>query len=247
MRSLFTPGGRGHKALPFVLGSIFLLGWHLLRPAVLPGPIETLQAFPTLVSEGIWTELLSSLFTNVEAICVSTVLGLSFAYLSPIPVMTLCAESVGKLRFVGSAVFYLPLLLVISDSHWIKVWLLSLGMVYSLVTGLTDVVRNIPEYRYDDAKTLRMGPWTSLWYVVIRGTLPDVFDAVRANAAFGWSMLLFVEGVVRSEGGLGVTILNAEKHVNYDDFFAVIILILGIGVGQDWLFKQAKKVVCPYA
>lgn len=246
MLSLFTPKGRGHKALPFVLGSIFLLGWHLLRPSVLPGPIETVQAFPSLFADGIFTELMSSLIVCMEALCLSTLIGLPLAYLVRIPVVSPLAVSVSKLRFVGSAVFYLPLLLIVGEHHWVKVWLIALAELFYLVTTMSGVVLSIPEYRYDDAATLRMSQWQSVWFVVIRGTVSDAITAVKDNAAVGWSMLMFVEGVVRSEGGLGVVVLNAEKHVNYDDFFAVIILILAVGIGQDLLFKQIKKVVCPY-
>jgi ABC-type nitrate/sulfonate/bicarbonate transport system permease component len=61
----------------------------------------------------------------------------------------------------------------------------------------------------------------SVWYVNIRGTLPQVIDAIRDNAAMGWSMLIMVEGFVRSEGGVGVLLINQEKHVNFAEVYAL--------------------------
>ncbi|HVI39193.1 MAG TPA: hypothetical protein VM577_00910, partial [Anaerovoracaceae bacterium] len=102
------------------------------------------------------------------------------------------------------------------------------------------------EYRFDDARTLRMSEWRSMWYVVVRGTISEALSCIRDNAAMGWSMLMFVEGVIRSEGGVGVMILNNEKHVNFAEVYALSLAILLVGIGQDWFIGQVKKVTCPY-
>ncbi|HVI42346.1 MAG TPA: hypothetical protein VM577_16960 [Anaerovoracaceae bacterium] len=112
---------------------------------------------------------------------------------------------------------------------------------------MAGIVQNIPQYKFDDAKTLRMSERLSVWYVVIRGTVGEAIDAIRDNAAMGWSMLMFVEGVIRSEGGVGVMILNNEKHVNFAEVYALSLAILLVGIGQDYIIGQVKKVVCPYA
>jgi NitT/TauT family transport system permease protein len=112
---------------------------------------------------------------------------------------------------------------------------------------MSDVVRNIPESRYDDAKTLKMGEWLSIWYVVVRGTVAEAIDTVRGNAAMGWAMLMFVEGLVRSEGGVGVELINMEKHVEWASLWALVLIILMVGLIQDWLIGQVRKVACPYA
>jgi NitT/TauT family transport system permease protein len=112
---------------------------------------------------------------------------------------------------------------------------------------MSDVVRNIPESKFDDARTLKMSEWTSIWYVVIRGTVAEAIDTVRQNAAVGWAMLMFVEGLVRSEGGVGVLLINMEKHVEWASLWCLVLIILLVGLAQDWLIEQLKKVACPYA
>ncbi|MBX4181747.1 nitrate ABC transporter permease, partial [Candidatus Parcubacteria bacterium] len=168
-------------------------------------------------------------------------------YCCRIPLIRPIADFLGKLRFVGPSVFFLPLLFILSGGHAVKVALLTLGMMFYLITTMAGVVLNIPEFRFDDARTLRMSEWLSIWYVVIRGTVVEAFDAIRDNAAMGWAMLMFVEGVVRSEGGVGVLILNQEKHVNFAEVYAIVLTILAVGVAQDWVIGQIKKAVCPYA
>lgn len=249
MLDLFTPNETDRHRFYTILGWIVfgLIVWQALKPTVFPSPLEVIQAIPGLVEDGLGQELWSSLWVNLEALAISALLGLPLAYLSRVPLVSPLASFVAKLRFVGSAVFFLPLLFLLSGGHWVKVWLLVLGESFYLVTTMVSVVQTIPESRFDDARTLKMSEWLAVWYVVIRGTVADALNAVRDNAAMGWAMLMFVEGVVRSEGGVGVMILNQEKHVNFAEVYALIGVIILVGVGQDWLIGQVKKVVCPYA
>jgi NitT/TauT family transport system permease protein len=129
----------------------------------------------------------------------------------------------------------------------VKVCLITLGQLFYLVTTMAGIVQNIPEYRFDDARTLRMSEWKSVWFVNVRGTVPDAIGAIRDNAAIGWSMLMFVEGVIRSEGGVGVMMYNMEKHVEFASVYAIVIVILAIGILQDWILGEVRKVMCPYA
>jgi NitT/TauT family transport system permease protein len=226
---------------------LFLVGWQFFRPTVFPGPVDVLRAVPDLFGDGFGADLWTSWTINLEALCLSALIGLPLAWLSRLPVIAPLTATTAKLRFVGSAVFYLPLLLTMGSGHEVKLGLLTLGSLFYLVTTMAGVVQTIPDFRYDDAKTLRIGDWLSIWYVNIRGTVPETIRALRDNAGMGWSMLMFVEGVVRSEGGVGVIILNAQKHTNYDQFFAAALIIVAVGIGQDWLLGQLEKVVCPYA
>lgn len=249
LRSYFTPNERGlPRAYPVLGWSLIALGlWQVLKPTVFPSPLDVLKTLPTLWADGLGSEVLTSLWVNIEALVLSALVGLPIAYLSRTPALEPVSAFLAKFRFAGSAVFFLPLLMVLPTVHEVKVGLLMLGELFYLVTTMTGVVQGIPDYRYDDARTLKMSEWQSIWYVNIRGTVAEAIQAIRDNAGMGWSMLMFVEGVIRSEGGIGVIILNAQKHVNYDEFFAAVFIIVGVGIGQDWLLSTFKKAVCPYA
>lgn len=245
---LLTPNERADSWLPTILWIVLLiLGWEVLKPTVFPGPLDVLMVLPTLLSDGIMSEVLSSLMVNVEALALSALIGLPIAYLARVPAFLPASQGLAKLRFVGSAVFYLPLMLVLPSNHMVKVGLLMLGELFYLVTTMMGVVLSIPDFKFDDARTLNMSEWRSMWYVTIRGTVSEAITAIKDNAGMGWSMLMFVEGIIRSEGGVGVVILNAEKHVDYDVFFAVVVVIVLVGILQDQLLGWLRKVTCPYA
>lgn len=249
LKSAVEPNGAfGPRWVLVLLWSIIaIVLWGLIKPIVLPSVLDVLSAFPLFYFGGFVQDLISSVIVNVESIMLSALIGLPLAYLCRVSLLEPVSTFIAELRFVGPSVFYLPLLIWTSDGHQLKVGLLTLGMTFYLVTSMMDVVNNIPQERYDDAATLRMGPWQSVWYVVVRGTVPDALRALRANSAMGWAMLMFVEGVVRSEGGIGVVILNAEKHMDYNIFGAAVVVILLVGIFQDWCWSQTQKLVCPYA
>lgn len=226
--------------------TFLILLWSILKPAVFPNPLEVIQAIPSLWSEGLGSEIWSSLSINLEALILSSLIGLPICYLSRIPILSPLSGLLANLRFVGSAVFFLPLVLILPTGHDVKLALLTLGELFYLVTTMVGVVSEIPNFRFDDTRTLRMSEWKAIWYVNIRGTFASSISAIRDNAAMGWSSLMFVEGIVRSEGGVGVMLLNQEKHLNLANVWGIILSILLVGLVQDYILTQVRKVVCPY-
>jgi NitT/TauT family transport system permease protein len=252
LATLFTPneviGPRLAWAVIAGWVAIFLAYWHLGKPAVIPSPLDVLGAFPNLWTEGgLGQELISSFTVNLEGMFFAILLSFPLAYLSLTPALRPLANGLAKLRFLSPAVFFMVLLFAFSTGHEIKVAMLVIGETFFLVTTMNGIIGSIQLYQIDDARTLRMSEWQTIWYVNIRGTLAQAIDAVRDNAAMGWSMLIMVEGIVRSEGGVGVMMLNQEKHVNFAEVYAIALAILLVGIGQDYLLGVVRKTVCPYA
>lgn len=125
--------------------------------------------------------------------------------------------------------------------------MLTGAMTFFLVTAMNTIVANIPQLRFDDAYTLKMTEWQTTFYVVVRGTASEAFDAIRENAAIGWSMLMMVEGFIRSEGGVGVLLLTQEKYMNFAQVYAIAVTIVLVGLLQDYAIGKLKEVTCPYS
>jgi NitT/TauT family transport system permease protein len=60
-------------------------------------------------------------------------------------------------------------------------------------------------------------------------------------------MLTVVEGLSRSEGGIGTVLLNQNKHFHLESVFAIQLTILTVGLVQDGLIGLLKSKLCPYA
>jgi NitT/TauT family transport system permease protein len=60
-------------------------------------------------------------------------------------------------------------------------------------------------------------------------------------------MLTMIEGMSRSDGGVGAVLLNQNKHFHLSSVMAIQLLILIVGLGQDYAIGALKKLFCPYA
>jgi NitT/TauT family transport system permease protein len=225
-----------------------LLFWWLSPLAVLPNPAEVATALRRLwFQEGLGRELITSFSLNLEALGLTLVIALVLSYLTVVPVFRPIAAAVSKGRFLGLIGLTFLFTLLLGGGRPLKVALLVFGMSVFFVTSMADVVAAIPKENFDHARTLRMGEWRVVWEVVVRGTGDKAMELLRQNAAIGWMMLTMVEGISRSEGGIGAMLLNQNRHFHLAEVFAIQILILLVGVLQDYGLGALKRLLFPYS
>ncbi len=228
--------------------ALALLLWLRSPFKVLPRPDEVLHALRDLwMTQGLGPELLTSVKLNLEALAWSTVISLGLAYLSVVPVFRPLVAAVSKGRFLSIVGFTFIFTLIFGGGHPLKTSLLVFAVSVFYVTSMAAVIAAIPKGDFDHARTLRMGEWRVVWEVVILGTADKAFEVLRQNAAMGWMMLTMVEGIVRSEGGVGAMLLGESKHFLLPEVFAIQLVILIVGLFQDYLIGAARRLACPYA
>lgn len=248
---LFTPntGVTAHtgRVIATTYAIAAVAAWLLLPSKILPSPLDVLRAYPELWEQGLGYHLIVSLMLNVKAVAIMSFVSLTVAYLSTVPALAPVGRFVATFRFNGFVGLPLLLTLWIGDQHWIKVTLLVIGMSVFTVPSLMALIDSISSDQFDHARTLKMGEWRVLWEVVIRGRMADAIDILRTNVAIGWSLLPMVEGLFRSDGGIGVLILTENKMFRLDAIYAIIFLVLSVGVTQDVLIQTVKRALCPHA
>jgi len=227
---------------------VLLIVWATSTYVFLPKPLAVWNAFLDLWShEGLGQELITSFMLNIQAMAWATVLSVGLAYLTVVPAFRPIAMAISKGRFLGMVGLTFFFTLLFASGHHLKVSLLVFGVGVFFVTSMIDVVAQVPKEKFDLARTLRMGEWRVVWEVIVLGRADAAFDAMRQNAAMGWMMLTMVEGISRSEGGVGALLLNQNKHFRLEAVFAIQIAILIIGLFQDYALGLAKKFIFPYA
>ncbi len=227
---------------------LFLLLWLNSPFKVLPRPLEVLDALRELwMREGLGPELIVSFKTNLVALGWTALISLLLSYLTVIPVFRPIVSAVSKGRFLSLVGFTFVITLIVGGGAPLKTWLLVISMTVFFVTSMAAVIAAIPKGDFDHARTLRMSEWRVVWEVVILGTADKAFEVMRQNAAIGWMMLTMVEGIVRSEGGVGAMLLSENKHFRLPAVFAIQIVILLVGLMQDYIIGVFRRLACPYA
>lgn len=249
--ALFTPNRVLSKSvirIMILFQALFLLMvWSFSPFAFLPKPVEVLKALSELWTNGMGVELLTSLSLNFEAILLSTILSLLLAYSVRIPFMKPVIVIISKLRFLSMAGLTFFFTIMTRSGHDLKLYLLTFGVSAFFVTGMADVIASIPQQDYDLVRTMKMGEWRVMWEAVVLGQADKAFDVLRQNAAIGWMMLTMVEGMSRSEGGIGTLLLDNAKYFHLAQIFALQLVILFLGLAQDYSLGALKNLFCPYA
>lgn len=247
----FRPNGsitvRAHALIACASAAFLLAAWAFSSSPIIPAPLAVARSLSDLVRQGLLSELYSSLATNLQAVAISSAISLGLSYLSVVPAARPLVAAVGKARFFGITGFVVVFTVMFGAGHGLKVSLLVFGMTVFFVTSMSDIVASVPRSEFDHARTLRMGGWRSVLEVVVLGRADAALDALRQNAAIGWMMLTMVEGLTRSEGGVGAMMLNENKHFNMAAVFAVQAVVLAVGVMQDLLIGLLRRALCPYA
>jgi NitT/TauT family transport system permease protein len=230
----------------FQLLMLFVI-WLFSPTVFLPKPREVYQALGEMWVQGLGAELITSFYLNLQAIALSTVMSLLLAYLTVIPFFRPIVSLLSKLRFLSMVGLTFFFTLMATTGHELKLFLLVFSVSVFFVTGMAEVVASIPKEKFDLARTLRMGEWRVVWEVVVLGQADKAFEVLRQNAAMGWMMLTMVEGISRSEGGVGAMLLNQNKHFHLSAVFAIQLTILVLGLAQDYGIGLLRKLFCPYA
>ncbi len=219
--------------------------WIAVPWKILPMPWGVWSAFVTLWNQGFAVDLWTSFWLNVEALAVSSFISCIFIYLAETPYFGKHVKpyitAVSKFRFMGMVGWSLAFTLLFGGGHYLKVALMVFAMSGFMITAMASIVANIPKEQYDHARTLRMGEWRVVYEVVIRGTLAEISLIIIQNAAIGWTILTMVEGLSRSEGGVGVLLLNQNKFFKLDGIAAIQMSVLCLALLQDAFLTWCHK------
>lgn len=251
MLEVFLPNRAISKSTMTLLIAIQAAALYLLwvfSPFVfLPTQSETLTAFADLWRGGLGSDLLTSFTLNLQAIGVAVAVSLVLAYLTVMPFFRPIVAMLSKLRFLSLVGLTFFFTLMAANGHELKLELLAFSISVFFVTGMADVLDSIPKVQFDLARTIRMGEWRVVWEVVILGQIDKVFDTLRQNAAIGWAFLTMIEGLSRSEGGIGTLLLTQNKHFHLPCILAIQLTILIVGLCQDYGIGVLQNILCPYA
>ena len=229
-------------------GAAGLAAWVVSPWETLPSPPEVWAAFGTLWwSQGMGPELLTTFKLILHALGLTILISMALSYATVIAAFRPVVVAASKLRFLGITGL-LPLFILLTGGGYdLKVALLTFGMTSFFVTSMAQVVIEIPREQFDHMRVLGASELRILWEVVILGTLDKALDVVRQNLAMGWAMITMVEGISRAEGGIGALILNQNKYFKLPEVYAILFVILLLGLVIDYAIGVFTVLVCPYS
>lgn len=248
---LFVPNRVVNKQLIFYTAlfqiGLFFFFWNYYHGELLPSPIDVVLGMKKMIfEEKALHELIISTEMILRAMGVSLLISLFVSYISTLQFFKTLGIAVTKFRFFSSIGFTFFFTIITSGGENLKTAILVFVISSFFITSMMAVINSIQQKSYNYARTMRMGDWESLWYIVVRGKLGDVFEIARQTFAIGWGMVAMVEGLSRSGGGIGPILLNENKQLHLDTVFAMQIMVFVVGIFSDYLIGVIKNIFCAY-
>jgi ABC-type nitrate/sulfonate/bicarbonate transport system permease component len=156
------------------------------------------------------------------------------------PIRHFCAPVLDPLRFLPISAL-VPLTIVwfgIEETQ--KVTFLFLGTVVYLLPLVVEAVERVDDVYLHTATTLGATKWQMVRHVLIPGSLPAIGEALRVMNGIGWTYVILAE-VINAHYGLGALITVAGKRSHVDQIFALVLVILVIGVVTDWIIRFVNE------
>ncbi|WP_248965854.1 ABC transporter permease [Sphaerisporangium perillae] len=221
----------------------------LVNPTFLPSPAAVWAAGNAMAASGdLWSDLAASLgrigLGFALAVLISVPLGFTMGALPW--AQALLEPMIGLLRYLPASAF-IPLLIIwLGIGEASKVALLVLGVVFFNTLMTADVVRQVPRRLLEVSATLGAGRLRVASRVVFPYALPGMIDAMRVNAAAAWNFVVVAE-LIAATSGLGYRITRAQRFLQTDRIFAILVLIGLIGLAIDVLLRLLRTRIGRWA
>jgi NitT/TauT family transport system permease protein len=218
---------------------------NIVPTIILPSPTEVLRAFPVLHFEEALVRSAWGSFRRVTlgfalAAAVSIPLGI---LMGTFPVIKhFFNPLLDPLRFLPISAL-VPLFIVwFGIDELQKIVFLFVGIVVYMLPLVVEAVASVDEVYLQTATTLGATRGQLIRHVLIPGSLPAIGEALRVMNGIGWTYVIMAE-VINARYGLGYLITTAGKRSHVDQIFALVLVILAIGVATDWLIRQINQAL----
>ncbi len=260
MSWLFKLRGELTKTQSSVLGIVglfvFLLIWFLvtmgenpmINSGILPSPLKVLTSYGDLCTDN---DLIKNTFFSIglniagyfKAITISIVLGFLIG-LYPL-FRGMFKNHIEALRFVPIAAAIGLFIVWYGSQTSMKVNFLAFGIIIFLLPVVVARIDEVKSVYLKTVHTLGATDWQVIKSVYVPSVFSRLFDDIRILTAISWTYIVFAEGVA-SQGGIGYLTFAVRRFGRIDKLFALLILILIIGLIQDRIFKYLDKVFFPH-
>ena len=218
----------------------------LVPRASLPHPMRVLTAFGDLYRDN---ELIKDTFRSIglnlggylKALLWSLPLGFV------IGLVPLFRESFKKIvesiRFIPLTAVTVLFIVWFGIGIPMKVNFLAFGIMIYLLPVIVQRIDEVNDTYLKTVYTLGASAWQTVTTVYIPSVLSRLSDDIRILTAISWTYIIVAENT-GDEGGLGSLIYRAGQRMGrIDKVFAILILIIVIGVLQDRIFAYLDRTL----
>jgi NitT/TauT family transport system permease protein len=219
-------------------------GKRALIPAtILPSPAAVIGALGYLhAEEGLVRSAAMSFYRITVAFLLAALVAIPLGIVmgSYPPIRNAIEPFSGPLRYLPiSAVTGLFILLFGIEEN-MKIAVHFTGTVVYLLPIVVESIQRVDDIYLETAYTLGAHQWQAVLRVLVPAAWPSIFEACRVIYGIGWTYVILAE-LINAEYGLGHLIQIAYKRGHIDQAYALVLVILLLGILTNEAFAQAGK------
>ena len=221
----------------------------IVSPRALPKPFNVLTAYGELFRDN---NLIRNMFFSVglnlagyiEAILISVPIGFMIG-LYPL-FKGMFQSQVDAIRYIPLTALIGVFIVWFGTQTPMKYHFLAFGIIIYMLPVIVQRIRDVNDVYLKTVYTLGANDWQTIRTVYFPAVMSKFMDDIRVLTAISWTYIIVIEGV-GSEGGLGDLIYRAgQRQARVDKVFAVLLLIIVIGMLTDRIFVALDKVFFPH-
>jgi len=256
--NLFKMGGEITPKTNIIVGVggaiIIVFLWYIITTfggisnTIFPTPQRVFLSFGELQSQyglghNIWYSVKLNLLGYLEAIGISIPLGFLIG-LFPFG-RALMSKWVDAIRFIPLTAVTGLFIGWFGIELGMKVHFLAFGILIYILPVMVQRIDQVEKVYLQTAYTIGANKWNTFKHVYFPSVVSKISDDARVMVAISWTYIIVAE-LINKEGGVGSLIFTATKQSRVDMVFAILLIIIVIGILQDQLFKYFDRLLFPY-
>jgi NitT/TauT family transport system permease protein len=215
---------------------------------LLPSPVQVIKAFPDLhenddVVENTFYSIKLNLFGYLLAILIS--IPVAFL-LGLVPLFRgMFSQIINSYRFIPLTAVTGIFIMWLGLGSGMKVTFLAFGIIVYLIPVIIQRIDEVKTVYLNTVFTLGATSWQTIRTVYFPYVFSKIIDDIRVLTAISWTYITIVE-MLNKGGGIGELIWTAKRQSRIDKAFAILIIIVVIGIIQDKLFVLIDKFLFPH-
>lgn len=216
-----------------------LFAWQISSQSLLPSPLKVLTSFGELhqknsLIQNTFFSIKLNLLGYFEAVFIALPLGFAIG-LFPFA-RTIMDRYIQSVRFLPLTAMTGLFIAWFGIQTNMKVQFLAFGIFVYLLPVVIQRVDEVKQVYVQTAQTLGASKWQIIKSVFIPSVFSRVSDDVRVLVAISWTYIIIAE-LVNNQGGVGAMAYKFARQGRIDKVFAILLVIVLIGMVQDRIFK----------
>jgi NitT/TauT family transport system permease protein len=268
-KNLFVMGGEVNLPKPVttaisVCGLVLILVvWYFISyfevipTTILPNPVKVIASYGSLYENNnlianTWFSIRLNLMCYVYALLISIPVGF-FISLFPINDIII-GRYINSIRYIPVPCLSGIFIAIAGLTFNMKCEFLTFGLIIYIIPLIVSKVQMINSPSNDkenvyvqSIKTLGATPWQKFRYVYFPYTMGSISNDIITLTGISWSYLVIAEMIYKSGiSGIGSLISVMSRQAHMAEVYALLGLIILIGILQDVMFKWIDRKIFPW-